>query len=230
MKLSEQIEARRAAMDSAGMGRKEFTVSAADVVDEERHVIRVKFAAFGNRDSVKDYLIKGCFAKSISERGPESATNRKIVFLWQHNMADPIGKVLKIEELDDGAYADVQLSNFDAVPNAKRAWYQLKDGDINQFSFGYKYIWDKMEYDEELDAFVIKELQLHEISVVTLGCNERTEYIGAVKSLESLYASATDEEKYNIKRHILAIFDEAEPAKPLTSKSSMFAKLGKSIN
>lgn len=212
------------------MEYKEFTVSATDVVDEEQHIIRVKFAAFGNKDSAKDILVKGCFSKSISDRGPDSATNRKILFLWQHKDVDPIGRILKIEELDDGAYANVKLSNFDAVPHAKRTWYHLKDGDINQFSFGFKYIWDKMEYDEEQDAFIVKEVSLWEISIVSFGCNEKTEYMGTVKSLEAMYASASAEEKYNIKRQILAMLEEAEPAKPLTSKLSMFAKIGKSIN
>lgn len=229
MELNERIEARRAV--TSAMNRKEFAVSKSDIVDAEKHIIRVKFSAFGNKDAAGDILIKGCFAKSISERGPESSTNRKIAFLWQHDMSDPIGKVLAIEEREDGAYADVQLSNFDAVPNAKRAWYQLQDGDINQFSFGYQYIWDKMEYDQEQDAYIIKEVRLHEISVVTLGCNEETEYMGVVKSLEQIYCRATDEQKEQIKRQILDTLNGAEPEKPLTpQKTSMFAKIGKSIN
>lgn len=228
MNLSAKIEERRAS--AAAQGRKEFTVSKADVVDEEKHIVRVKFASFGNKDSAGDILIRGCFAKSINDRGPESATNRKIAFLWQHDRTDPIGRVLRIEELEDGAYADVQLSNFDAVPNAKRAWYQLNDGDINQFSFGYQYVWDKMEYDEAEDAFIVKEVVLHEISVVTLGCNERTEYMGTVKGLEDALLKASPEERQRLKSQILDILKEAEPAEPLTPRVSVFGKIGKHLN
>lgn len=226
MKLNEAIERRR--QTTTANGRKEFYVSKADIVDEGKHVIRVKFASFGNKDSAGDILIRGCFAKSIKDRGPESATNRKIAFLWQHDRTDPIGKVLSIEELEDGAYADVQLSNFDAVPNAKRAWYQLNDGDINQFSFGFQYVWDKMEYDEQMDAYIIKEVVLHEISVVTLGCNEQTEYMGAVKGLAEAIVRATPEERTKIKEQILDMLKEAEPAQPLTPVS-LFGKIGKSL-
>ena len=229
MMLNERIEGRRAAI--TGASRKEFTVSAADVIDAEKHVIRVKFASFGNKDSAGDILIKGCFAKSIAERGPQSNTNRKIAFCWMHDVTDPIGKILNIWEAEDGAYAEVQLSNFDAVPNAKRAWFQLQDGDINQFSFGFQYIWDKMEYDEETDAFIVKEVRLHEISVVTLGCNEETEYMGVVKQLAEVYDRATNEQKEQIKRQIFDKLQEAEPSKSLTSsKVSMFARIGKNIN
>lgn len=228
MNIPAKIEERRA---SASMqGRKEFSVSKADVIDNDKHIIRVKFASFGNKDSAGDILIRGCFAKSINDRGPESATNRKIAFLWQHDQTDPIGRVLKIEELEDGAYADVQLSNFDAVPNAKRAWYQLNDGDINQFSFGYRYVWDKMEYDETEDAFIVKEVIMHEISVVTLGCNEQTEYMGTVKGLEDVLLKASPEERQRLKNQILDILKEAEPAEPLTPHVSVFEKIGKHLN
>lgn len=234
MELSERIEARRAAVGSSS--RKEFAVTKADIANEEEHIILVKFASFGNKDSAGDILVKGCFAKSIRERGPQSTTNRKIAFLWQHNFADPIGRVLSIEERNDGAYAEVKLSNFDAVPNAKRTWFQLKDGDINQFSFGFNYVWDKLEYDEALDAYIVKEVVLREISVVTAGANEQTEFVGVVKSLPDAIKVMTDalneapaDEKVRIKRQIIETLNAAEPEKPLTA-GNMFEKIGTHIN
>lgn len=195
-----------------------MTTKDASVVDKDNHVIEVKFASFGNVDSDGDLLIKGCFAKSISDRGPESSTNRKIAFLWQHDMRDPIGKILKLEERDDGAYAVVRLSDFDAVPNAKRAYSQLQDGVLNQFSFGYNYIWDKMEYDEEKDAFIVKELNLHEVSVVTLGANEETEYIGEVDDMKSFVNNLKENHPDKYTELLNAIKLEAEPPKALTSR------------
>lgn len=197
---------------------RKITAKEASVVDNDSHVIEVKFASFGNVDSDGDLLVKGCFAKSISDRGPESSTNRKIAFLWQHDMRDPIGKILKMEEREDGAYAVVQLSDFDAVPNAKRAYCQLQDGVLNQFSFGYNYIWDKMEYDEEKDAFIVKELNLHEVSVVTLGANEETEYIGEVDDMKSFVNNLKENHPDKYTELLNAIKLEAEPPKALTSR------------
>ena len=217
MNISEKILERQKSVPA--VGRKEFAVTKADIMDDEKHVIRVKFASFGNKDSAGDILVKGCFAKSINERGPQSATNRKIAFLWQHDMYDPIGKVLEIEELDDGAYATVRLSDFDAVPNAKRAYSQLSDGVLNQFSFGFEYIWDKMEYDEEKDAFIIQEVKLHEVSVVTLGANEETAYVGEVEDMKAFVNNLRENNlaKYNdLKEAIKSM--EAEPPKALTSR------------
>lgn len=226
MNISEKIRERQKSVPA--VGRKEFNVTKADIMDDDKHVIRVKFASFGNKDSAGDILVKGCFAKSINERGPQSDTNRKIAFLWQHDMYDPIGKVLEIEELDDGAYATVQLSNFDAVPNAKRAWYQLNDGDINQFSFGFQYMWDKMEYIEEEDAFLVKEVVLHEISVVTLGCNEQTEYMGAVKGLAEAIMRGEKVDKEQVK-WMLEMLSGAEPAEAPLTRKSVFERIGQNV-
>ena len=185
-------------------------------LDDDRKAIEIKFASFGNTDSDRDLLVKGCFAKSISERGPESSTNRKIAFCWQHDIKDPIGKIEKIEEREDGAYAVVKLCDFEAVPNAKRAYSQLQDGSINQFSFGFNYVWDKVEYDEEQDCFVVKEVKLHEISIVTMGANEQTEYIGEIKDMKSFLKTLKDKDINKYNELVEAIKGDAEPGQPLT--------------
>lgn len=230
MMKQEKIAQKRG--NNSGMSVKYFGIGSFKELDPEKHVIEIKFAAFGNIDSDHDILVKGCFAKSIQERGPESSTHRKITFLWQHDVHDPIGKVLKIDEREDGAYAHVQLSNFEAVPNAKRAYHQLMDGDIDQFSFGFEYVWDKVDYDESTDAFIVKEVKLFEISVVTLGANEMTEFIGEIpdsKSMKSYLKQlmSDDIEKFNLLKQMIAEVG-AEPEHPLTLHTeSLFEKMSK---
>lgn len=211
-------------------------LSSVKAIDEENHIISVKFCSFGTIDSDGDMLMKGCISKSIQERGPESSTNRKILPLWQHETKNPIGKILSIEEKDDGGYATIQLSDFDAVPDAKRAWVQLHEGVLNQFSIGYRYVWDKCDYDPNLDCIVVKEIILHEISVVSFGANEHTGYLGDQKSIDEIekfvkaIKEISPEEYENIRTRILEMF-KAEPVeKPLTSRSSVFSKLGQTKN
>jgi len=145
------------------------------LIEQSNRTISGYAAVFGNKDSSGDILIKGCFAKSIAERGAESKTNRKIAFLWMHDMDNPLGKITKLYEDEKGLYFEAKL---DTIPEADRALVQLESGTLNQFSIGYQYIWDKMEYDEEQDAFIVKEVNLFECSVVTIGANEETEYRG----------------------------------------------------
>lgn len=132
-------------------------------------------AIFGNKDKDNDILVKGCFEKSIRERGPESSANDKIIFLWMHDMSEPIGRITKLEEDDRGLYFEATL---DEVERGEQALKQLESGTLNQFSIGFRYVWERCEYDAALDAFIVKEVVLHEISVVSIGANGETEYLG----------------------------------------------------
>lgn len=134
-------------------------------------------AMFGNKDRAGDVLIKGCFAKSLSERGPGSA-NPEIAYLWQHQMDTPLGRPLILEERDLGLFA----SNYhDEIIKADEALIQQKSGTLKFFSIGFNYVWDKLEYDQENDQFIVKELELFEESVVTIAANNQTGVV-AVKS------------------------------------------------
>lgn len=145
-------------------------------------------AIFNNRDKVGDILLKGCFAKSIQDRGPESQANDKIIMLWQHHMDEPIGKITVLVEDEKGLYFEAVI---DDVERGNQALKQLESGTLNQFSFGYSYVREKCEYDQEHDALIVKEVVLYEISVVSIGCNGETEYLGlkseGIDPYEDLY-------------------------------------------
>lgn len=150
--------------------------SAATSVDEDSNKVSGYLAAFNNIDSDRDILIKGAFAKSITERGPGSATARKIAFLYMHDMKIPVGRFTKLEEMELGLYYEGEL---DLIPFAQETIKpQLKSGTLNQHSIGYNYIYDKLSYDEAQDAFIVKEVNLFEGSIVTLGANENTPFGG----------------------------------------------------
>lgn len=153
---------------------KEFSVS------QDRRIISGYAAIFNNKDKAGDILIKGCFSKSIQERGPESEAKDKIILLWMHEIDEPIGHFTKLIEDDKGLYFEAYVDDIDL---GNRAIAQMESGTLNQFSIGYKYVWENCEYDEEHDAFIVKEVVLYEISVVSIGCNGETEYLG-LKSIE----------------------------------------------
>lgn len=164
-----------------GMQYKTFSINSKDVnYDSESRTISGYAAVFGNKDKAGDILIKGCFSKSIQDRGPESAANDKIIVLWMHDMNEPIGRLTVLYEDDKGLYFEAPI---DDVPRGNQAIKQLESGTLNQFSIGYQYVWGNCEYDAEKDAFMVKEVKLHEISVVSIGCNGETEYLG-LKSIE----------------------------------------------
>lgn len=176
-----------------GLQYKKFSIDQKDIsYDSEKRVISGYAAIFGNIDKAGDMLLKGCFAKSIQERGPESSANDKIILLWMHNMDEPIGLPTVLREDDRGLYFE---SYVDDVPRGNQAITQLESGTLNQFSIGFQYVWEKCEWDGERDCLVVKEVKLYEISVVSIGANGDTEYLGlkSMKDVESEYKRLTDE-------------------------------------
>lgn len=202
------------------IGVSDFKVSA------ESRTISGYAAIWGNKDDASDILIKGCCAKSIAERGPDSATNRKIIFLWMHDCDEPLGRITKLVEDDKGLYFEAVV---DKIPEGDRCLEQLKSGTLNQFSIGYMYVWDKCEWDSEKGALVCRELNLFEISVVALGCNEETGFEGmkgidltsernklmrdTERALKSLPYETQIQVRQLISKHIA--LNSSEPGEPL---------------
>jgi hypothetical protein len=151
-------------------------------VDMTSRRVKGYLAGFGNKDSDDDIILKGAFAKSLSENGVNSTSNRRIAHLYQHNMSRIIGVFEELKEDDLGLYF---VSKMLETSEGNDRLIEYQSGALREHSIGFKYIWDKVEYDDEQDAYIIKEVKLYEGSAVTFGANENTPYLGTFKNNES---------------------------------------------
>jgi len=149
-------------------------------------MIKGYLAVFGEKDDRGTAPIKGAFAKSIQERGPSSQAKQKALFLWFHDLCEPIGQFTMLSEDEYGLYFEAAI---DEIPLGDRAITQVRSGTLNQFSYGFLYVWDKMEYIEATDTVIMKEVDLWEGSVVSYGSQKET---FAVRSVEQLSAQRED--------------------------------------
>ncbi|MGQ4544542.1 HK97 family phage prohead protease [Dermabacteraceae bacterium P13088] len=139
-------------------------------------------SVFGNVDLYGDKVVPGAFEKSLQKFQPGGAG---IPCYWNHDVGDPmkcIGETVEAKEDEHGLYVKVALDLDN--PLAAQAYRLLKKGRVKQMSFAYhvkKSAWVEAEdeYYEEL-----RELDLHEVSVVQIGANQETS-IGSVKSGKS---------------------------------------------
>lgn len=154
--------------------------------DTEDRVVKGYLAVWDEPDDKGTFPVKGAFAKSIQERGPKSLAKQKILLLWHHDLKNPIGQFTELVEDDYGLRFAAVL---DDIPEGERALRQIRSGTLNQFSFGFLYIWDKMEYIESRDCVMMKEVDLWEGSVVGYGSQKET---FAIRSVEQLAASKED--------------------------------------
>lgn len=128
-------------------------------------LIRQYFCIWGIPDDYGTRPVKGCFSKSIRERGPESSASNKIIILNNHNQKEPLCVPIILKEDEIGLYGEyipdegIQ-SNDDLV-------IRVKSGTINGGSYGFHYIWDKMEWNEKDKVIDMYECELFECSPCT---------------------------------------------------------------
>ena len=149
-------------------------------VNTEKRIIEGYASTFGNVDLVRDVVNQGAFKKTLEERGPLTGRKSKIKFLWQHSPWDPIGIPVKMSEDSRGLYVEARVSK---TTLGNDALTLAQDGVLDSFSIGYDVVKD--EYDTEKNVRNLKELKLHEFSIVTFPANPEAT-ISGTKSLEQL--------------------------------------------
>lgn len=98
-------------------------------VDEGTRQVKVEFP-HETVDSYKTVFGNRAFKDSFAQRQP--------TMCWQHQLNEPIGHALKAQVTPRHNEIVGQFSDFDAVPLAHRAFSQIEDGTITDFSFGFK--------------------------------------------------------------------------------------------
>jgi HK97 family phage prohead protease len=152
-------------------------------INLETREVAMYLSHFGNIDADKDLLLKGCFKKSLIEKGVDSVSNRKIAFLRYHNWEMSIGKFTTLQEDDFGLFAVAKLGNSTL---GNDAFLDYQDEIIREHSIGFKYIADKTKFIEDASVegggyFQIAEVALWEGSAVLWGANELTPVIQVSK-------------------------------------------------
>jgi uncharacterized protein len=116
----------------------------------------VKFAGyaalFGVRDAGGDVILKGAFARTLSDR------KEPIPLFWQHQSDLRIGWVERIAEDAKGLRVIAAIDNPDGG-----AGLALRQGKASGLSFGYR----ARGYSRDDAGRVLSDIQLLEVSLVT---------------------------------------------------------------
>lgn len=135
-------------------------------------------SVFGVKDAYGDIVIKGAFANSLVDWESKSKLPK---MLWQHRTDEPLGIYSHMKEDDHGLYVEGKIL-VNAGPTEKRAYEHLKAGSIDAMSIGYTIPAGGIEYDKDNDAYLLKQIKLWEVSLVTFPANPDA-LIDAVKSV-----------------------------------------------
>ena len=163
--------------------------------NEALGIVECFSAAIGNKDSVGDICLPGCFDASLRRRKPR--------VVWGHNWNEPIGKVLDIYEVGPndprlpakmrangvgGLYTRVQFNL--KSERGREAFNNITFfGEDQEWSIGYKTL--DAFFDSKKQANLLKEVELYEVSPVLHGANQLTGTI-SIKSDESIKSALKD--------------------------------------
>jgi len=127
-------------------------------------------ATFGNVDRVGDVIEEGAFSMSLVERMPK--------LLYQHKMDEPIGVIDRAYETERGLVIEARMPKENS--QVKDIYPLLQMGALGDFSIGFNVKDADMSDD---NVRYIKEIDLWEVSIVTIPANAKAK-IMHVKKLE----------------------------------------------
>jgi HK97 family phage prohead protease len=121
--------------------------------------------------------------KSVWQAGIQNYLKNPII-LAQHDYDDPIGRMVDYKIDDKGLWVKARISSA-----AEECYGLIKDKVLTAFSIGFKVL--DAEYNSAAEVFFIKELELVEISVVSVPCNQNT-----VFDLSKAFSDASEYSKF----------------------------------
>lgn len=153
-----------------------------NIVDKQYDIIVP--GAFSNIKNKENRAFTSLLSSSSGGQAPytnnftEPIEEPIIPILWQHNINEPIGKVLYLEQNNKGLY--IKASLITEIPRGYEAYKLLENKVINGLSIGY--IPKKFSTDPKQGYRIINSIDLIEISLVTFPAN----YGATITSLSTI--------------------------------------------
>jgi HK97 family phage prohead protease len=139
-----------------------FTKSEHSTTDDNVEVLAIKgYASTNDVDRHGDIV-----PASVWEKGMQNYLKNPVILAY-HNHSAPIGRMTEHTVDEKGLLIKARISSA-----AGDVYNLVKDGVLTAFSIGFRIV--DAEYNSALELFVVKELELHEISVVSVPANQNT--------------------------------------------------------
>jgi len=136
-------------------------------------------ATFNGVDAQGDTIAPGAFADTIAQH---KAAGTAPSLLWNHDQAEPVGKLIGIQEDARGLRVKGMLNL--RTTAGVRAHEHLKAGDVSGLSVGYVVPPGGQE-QKRGGTRILKKLMLHEVSIASLPADTNARVTG-VKMLTSI--------------------------------------------
>jgi len=185
-----------------------FTAKALPKDDDEDQSIMIEgYASTNDKDRHGDVV-----PTSVWEKGLADYLKNPVILAY-HNHTMPVGKMVEHKVDSKGLWIKATIS--DAAGDVYKL---IKKGVLSAFSIGFRI--KDAEYNTAAEVFLVKDLELHEISVVSVPANQNT--------LFNLAKSFDTDEEYSLYKQQFA--PGSESAKGLESSTEANSDIKKEWN
>lgn len=151
--------------------------------NQEEYIIAGYFAVFNQETE----LYPGVF-ESIDSGAFKNSINGDIRALINHDtslvLARTTSNTLTLKEDAKGLYGEIKINPYDT--DALNIYERVKRGDVSQCSFGFMINQEEADYREDGSThFILKDLNLYEVSICTFPAYEGTEVEARQKQIEA---------------------------------------------
>lgn len=148
--------------------QKTFYIDTSDIsvkgVSDTKALKIAGYANTADKDRTGDVVIPQAWAKGVEN------FRRNPILLYQHDHSKPIGKIHNITVDKKGIFVEASVS--EAAEKQHGVKTLIQDGVLKSFSVGFRI--KDADFDKRTDTFLIKDLELLEISVVSVPANQNS--------------------------------------------------------
>ena len=169
----------------------------------------LKIAGYANttdKDRAGDVISAEAWAKGVDNY------RKNPVLLYQHDHEKPIGKVDQVLVDKKGIFVEASVSN--AAEKLHGVQTLINDGALKSFSVGFRV--KDADYDRDNDTFNITDVELMEISVVSVPCNQESLF-----SVRKSFENDNEYESFKEKIKASAMQEETVEKEHTTEKASL---------
>lgn len=166
----------------------------------DKKVIEGYFAVFNSQTE----LFPGAF-EEISPGAFDNTLSNDVRALINHDTAFVLGRnksnTLDLKVDNRGLWGSIVINENDS--DAVNLYERVKRGDVDQCSFGFNILSEETDFKEDGSVkWTIKEIDLHEVSVVTFPAYSDTSVQARMKEVDKMQQRSLEQRKHKLKERL----------------------------
>src|SRR5690625_2102684 len=180
--------------------------------EEGEKVIEGYFAVFNSETE----LFPGAY-EEIAPDAFDNTLSNDVRALINHDTAFVLGRTksntLTLKTDSRGLWGSIKINENDT--DAVNLYERVKRGDVDQCSFGFNILKEDTDYrDDGSIKWTIREIDLHEVSIVTFPAYPETSVQARMQQVEKMQQRSIEKRKHDMKERLDNVIKTIKASKP----------------